>query len=419
MTLYRDRIVYSERAVQVAYRDGSVEVNNLLASVSGVRVNRDGCWYIASKQGMEVNFDELEKKVLSIAEAGSCGDFAEAELFKGVVDIGRELPREEEVVSLLKDVCQEVKVSYGVKCEALVVLRDVTKALTRENGEEAMERKKLAELEIGLLGTTSYGHQLFSSAYLAMVSWSEHHVLKAIDAIFRETSSKLGKGIAVKSLKPYEVGKATLILDGIASGALIHELSHLLNPLYQGSSRLLGQKLFHESFELYDDPLVPEAPSMRFFDDEGVATKKRTLVEEGVVRDLLHTRTTSKEFSSEPGSAYGLFTKPVPFHATLVLRSGDWGDKEILEETRNGFLIEGVAIAMLEEGYIRMVPQYSFAVENGEIREAVRVREVKIPFAAMKAISAISKNQKMRVSVEKNWIVTEVAPRIRIEGYVS
>jgi predicted Zn-dependent protease len=419
MAMYRDRVVYSEQVVQVAYREGSVEVNSLSASVGGVRVNRDGCWYIASQQGVDVDFERLERRVLSIAEASECGEFAEAELFRGVVELGKGLPREEEVVNLLKELCQEVKASYGVKCEAMAVLRDVTRALARESGEEARERRRIAELELGLLGATPYGHQLFASAYHATISWSEQHVLKAIDSTFREAVSRIGKGIAVKSLKPYEVGRVTLVLDGIASAALIHELSHLLNPLYIGSSRLLGQRLFPESFELYDDPLAPEAPSMRFFDDEGVVTKRRALVEEGVVRDLHHTRTTSRAFSSEPGSAYGLFTKPTPFHTTLVLKPGDWGDREILEETKRGFLIEGVAMATLEEGYIRIVPQYSFAIENGEIREAVRIREIKIPFAMMRTVSAVSRSQRMRTSIEKNWVVTEVAPRIRVEGYVS
>jgi predicted Zn-dependent protease len=419
MAVYRDRVAYGEQVTQIAYRDGSIEINSLSASVGSVRVNKDGCWYIVSKQGVNVNFDEMERRALSITEARICGELAEAELFKGTVDIGRELPEEEEVAALVRDLCQEVSASYSVKCEAVVTLHEAVRALIRENGEEARERKKLVELEAGLLGTAHYGYQLFSSEYIALVAWSKQHVLKAIDSVFRETASKLSKGIAVKTLKPYEVGRATIILSGIASAALIHEISHLLNPLYPGSSRLLGQKLFPEGFELYDDPLAPEAPSIRFFDDEGVATRRRTLVEEGVIRDLHHTRTTSKAFSSEPGSAYGLFTRPTPFHTALVLKHGDWSDKEILEETKRGFLVEGVTMATLEEGYIRIVPQYSFVIEGGEIREAVRVREIKIPLAMLKTVSAISKNPKARASVEKSWIVTEIAPRIRLEGYVS
>jgi len=76
-------------------------------------------------------------------------------------------------------------------------------------------------------------------------------------------------------------------------------------------------------------------------------------------------------------------------------------------------------MATLEEGYVRIVPQYSYVIEDGEIKEAIRIREVKIPLAAFRTVSAISKSQKLRVSIEKEWLVAEMSPRIRLEGYVS
>ena len=418
MSLYIDRVSYYECVDQVAYRDGSTEINRLVASVKGVRVNRNGCWYIVSRQGFDVSFDELEKEALSIVKDDVCGEFAEAELFKGSVEIGKELPSAEEVAKVLTGLCQEARASYNIRCEAIVSLHTVSRSILRENNEEAKEHKKYVEIEIGLLGASPYGHQLFASSYTAIIAWSANSVIKAIDSLFRETVSNMTKSIAVKSLKPFEVGRATIVLDGVAAAALIHEISHLLNPLYPGSSRLIGLKVFPDNFNLYDEPNAYESPSLRFFDDEGVIARKRTLVEDGVVRDLHHTRTTSKAFASEPGSAYGLFTKPIPFHTTLVLKPGDWGDKEIIEETKRGFLVEGVAMATLEEGYIRMVPQYSFYIESGEVKEAIRIREIKIPLPMLKTINAISKTAKQRVSIEKNWVVTEVAPRIRLEGYV-
>jgi predicted Zn-dependent protease len=418
--LYKDRVIYVESVTQTAFRDDSLEINKSSASVGGVRVNKDGCWYIVSKQSVELNFNELEEKALHMVDPSrSCGELADAELFKGSIEIGKEFPDEDEVAKQLRDLCLEIKASHGVKCEAIVTMMDVFRAIIRDNGEEAKERKRIVELEVGLLGTAPYGYQLFASNFTAFISWSAQHVIKSLDVVIRETASKIGKGVSIRGLKPYEVGRATLVLDEMASAALIHELSHLLNPLYSASQRLVGLKLFTEGFELYDNPHAPESPAIRFFDDEGVTVRKRTLIEDGVVRDLHHTRTTSKQFSSEPGSAYGLFTKPVPFHTTLVLKSGDWGDKEIIEETKKGFLIEGVSMATLEEGYVRIVPQYSYVIEDGEIKEAIRIREVKIPLVAFRTVSAISKSQKLRVSIEKEWLVAEMSPRIRIEGYVS
>ncbi len=418
MTIYKDRVEYFENVKQIAYRDGSVEINTLTAYVSGVRVNKNGCWYIVSTQGGEVASDVLERKVLSLVKDNICGDFADAELFNGSVEVGKEFPSEDDLINLVTDLCQEVKASYSVKCEVLVGLHNTQRTIFRNGEEGAKEVKKYVDIEIGLVGSTTYGQNIFAALRNMFIAWSASSIVKSIDAMFRDAISRIGKVVKVKSLKPYEVGKSQIILGSETTAALIHEISHLLNPLYPQSAKLLGAKLFPDGFNLYDEPNTHETPSIRFFDDEGVATRRRVLVEDGIVRDLHHTRATAKAFSSEPGSAHGLFTSPTPFHTVLVLGSGDWSDKEMVEETKKGFFIDGVTIATLEEGYIRIVPQISFAIVNGELSESIRIREVKIPLQALKRISAIAKNQKMRVSEEKNWIVTEIAPQITLEGFV-
>ncbi|MEM0027019.1 MAG: metallopeptidase TldD-related protein [Ignisphaera sp.] len=418
MSIYIDKIRYQETVAQIAYRDNSIEINNLTANVLGARINKGGCWYIVSKQGINTDPSDLEKKVLSLVRDSVCGDFSEAELFKGTVEIGKEFPSEDEVAQFIIDLCQEVKASYNVKCEIVVGMHYRVRTISREGEDDAKESKKFVDVEIGLLGATTYGQSIFASSHSAFVAWSANSIVKNIDSLFRDTVSRIGKSIKVKALKPYEVGKSQIILGNEATAALIHEISHMLSPLYPHSARLVGSKLFPEEFNMYDEPNTHDTPAIRFFDDEGVATRKRVLIENGVIRDLHHTRATARAFSSEPGSAHGLFTSPIPFHTTLVLASGDWGEREMVEETKRGFLIDGISIAMLEEGYIRIVPQTSFLIENGEIVESMKIREVRVPFQALKTINAISKNHKTRVSEEKDWIVSEIAPQIRLEGFV-
>lgn len=418
MDIYIDRVVYQETVTQIAYRDNSIEMNFLTANVAGARANKSGCWYIVSRQGVDADTSDLEKKVLGLVRDSVCGDLSDAELFRGSVEIGKEFPSDDEVAKLITDLCQEVKASYNVKCEAVVGMHHRVRVISREGEDVAKESKRFVDVEIGLLGATTYGYSIFASSHSAFVAWSANSIVKNIDSLFRDTVSRIGKSIKVKSLKPYEVGKSQIVLGSEATAALIHEISHMLNPLYPQSARLVGSKLFPDELNLYDEPNTHDTPSIRFFDDEGVVTRKRVLVENGVIRDLHHTRATAKAFSSEPGSAHGLFTNPVPFHTTLVLASGDWGEREMVEETKRGFLIDGISVAMLEEGYIRIVPQTSFLIENGEVVESIKIREVRIPLQALKTINAISKNSRVRVSEEKNWIVSEVAPQIRLEGFV-
>jgi len=91
----------------------------------------------------------------------------------------------------------------------------------------------------------------------------------------------------------------------------------------------------------------------------------------------------------------------------------------MIEETRSGILINGVALATLEMGYIRLIPQNASIIKHGEVQDNVKVREVKIPLSNLRTINAISKELNIRTSKERDWIVTEVAPYIRLEAYVT
>jgi len=101
------------------------------------------------------------------------------------------------------------------------------------------------------------------------------------------------------------------------------------------------------------------------------------------------------------------------------LKPGDWKDKEIIEETRNGFYVNEISMATLERGYIRLIPEILYLIEDGELKESVTAHEIKIPFIALRSINAISRDLGLNISIEKGFIVAEKAPTIRLEGYIS
>ncbi len=419
VNIYRDTVTYGEEVVELAYRDGSMELNRLRARVIGYRANVNGCWYIASMQNGD-DSDILRTKLdRKIGYDHICGEFAEAELFKGRVEVGKEFPDEDVLQDEIKNLCLETKALEDVRCEAVLTMKNIDKVIERENGDRAIESRRIIDIEISLLGRTVYGTPFLATSHRALIPWTKSDVIKALDDMFRETRNKLRGGSGVKGLKPFLYGRASIVLGKQGTAMLIHEISHLLDASYIYSSRIIGTQLISKDVELYDDPHDYEAPSIRFFDDEGVRTRKRSLIEEGVVRDLHHTRLTAKSFSSEPGSAYGLFSRPMPFHSVLILKPGDWKDNEIIEETRNGFYVNEISMATLEKGYIRLVPETLYLIENGELKESVTAHEIKIPFVALKTINAISRDLGLNISIEKGYIVTEKAPTIRLEGYIS
>jgi predicted Zn-dependent protease len=418
--MYFDKVKYFEHLVQVAYRDGSLEINRLNANVYGYRFNKNGCWFITSSQDNGLtDFNTIKVKALHFLSDRKCEGFADATLFKGYIEIGKEMPQEDEIIGLIKDLCDEAKALRNIKCEVIANMKTINKKIIRENEEFAEEVKRLIEIEIGLLELRDISTNIIATNYKVVIPWSKDYIAKVIDTVFRETINKLNIYSKARPLKPYQYGKANTVFGFETSAAFIHEISHLLEADYQYNPRFIGSAIASKDFNLYDNPHDYDSPAIRFFDDEGVSTKRRTLIEDGVIRDFHHTRNTAAIHGSEPGSAYGLFQKPIPFHTTLVLKSGDWKEMEIISETRNGFYIGGIVMASLEKGYIRIIPEDSFIIENGELSEAIKIRELKVPLTNLKTINAISKSLSVRTSREKEWIVAEKAPYIRLEAFVT
>lgn len=83
--------------------------------------------------------------------------------------------------------------------------------------------------------------------------------------------------------------KTTMVVDPRAAGSLISRLLGPASggPLSQGRSfwkDKLDQVVISKVLEIVDDPLIPRGLGSRHFDGEGVAARKRTLVEGGALR---------------------------------------------------------------------------------------------------------------------------------------
>lgn len=92
---------------------------------------------------------------------------------------------------------------------------------------------------------------------------------------------KLGQ-IKIKS------GQYPMVLDNLSSARLLYPVMSALSggALQQKNSFLidkLGQKIGSDKFTLIDNPHIIKASGARYFDNEGVATEKRTVFEKGVL----------------------------------------------------------------------------------------------------------------------------------------
>ena len=139
----------------------------------------------------------------------------------------------------------------------------------------------------------------------------------------------------------------------------------------------LGNKIASENLNVFDDPTIKESLGWYYFDDEGVETKKTTLVEKGVLKNHMQNRETSQIFNSPPTGnmrATSYRFMPLIRMACTCIGNGDWDVNEIIKGVKHGYLISNMKIPSIDmkRHNWSISCQYAQKIENGEITDMLR-----------------------------------------------
>ncbi|MET1102021.1 MAG: metallopeptidase TldD-related protein [Pyrodictiaceae archaeon] len=402
---YRDKVSLYVEVVEASLRPGSIEVNADRREYRGERVYRGGWLIYSSPPPLS-----LSTRSLPSPPRGYSKGLAEARLFHGRSFIGEyRRVSGEEVAEIASGLASMV-----TKCDPEIVVTFVheVRSIHHEEGS-AIEDKNYTDI---IMAVNCHGYALSERIGLLGTPTKSHiNLLSRVIGELEEGSLIYAR--YAKALSPMERGRWQVILRRSAAAALLHEIGHCLEAT---RCRLTPGTRIHNTLKIYDDPFYYQSPAQRAFDDEAVASFRRTLVEDGVVVDLLHTRETAAIAGSRPGNAQGLFHRPIPGHSTLVMGAGDWGDREIIEETKRGILVNQVLEATVDPtGLITIYPEDAWLVERGEVRGALRVTRIRLFVKTLATIDAISKTHWLRVSSEKGNLVAEASPSIRLQAYID
>ena len=197
------------------------------------------------------------------------------------------------------------------------------------------------------------------------------------------------KASELLSAKPAKEEKATVVMNPDFVSLLTHEI--LGHP--SEADRVLGkemawaggawwkgkigEKIGSEHLNVFDDPTIEESLGWYFFDDEGVQTKKTTLVEEGVLKNHMQNRETGKIFNEKPTGnmrATNYRFMPLIRMACTCIENGDWDVDEMIKEVKNGYLISNMKIPSIDmKRYNWSIScQYAQKIENGEATDLLR-----------------------------------------------
>jgi PmbA protein len=136
----------------------------------------------------------------------------------------------------------------------------------------------------------------------------------------------------------------------------------------------LKQTVASKEISIIDDPLLVNGYNSRSFDDEGVATKRKYIVKNGILDTFLFNTSYARKYNTKTTANAGLI-EPLPFN--LVVKGENEKRKEkIIEEINEGIWITNnwyTRFNNYSTGDFSTLPRdMIFYIKNGEVKGALK-----------------------------------------------
>jgi TldD protein len=203
-------------------------------------------------------------------------------------------------------------------------------------------------------------------------------------------------------------GKFTVIMDPKLTGTFIHEAfghaceaDHVLNKESILEDKI-DQQVAIDEITINDDPTLGQGKRFGLnyelygsypFDDEGVISQKTKLIENGILKNFLHSLETSSRMKQDPnghGRANSNVSKPQVRMGFTYLEPGDWSLEEMIQDTKIGILCEDFQYGYTDPttGNFQFKCRFSHKIENGKLKEILR--DVSLSGMTLEVLNRIS-----------------------------
>jgi len=170
-------------------------------------------------------------------------------------------------------------------------------------------------------------------------------------------------------------GAFPVVFDERISSSLIGHLLVAANgsSVARGSSWLLGalgEQILPKGIDLIEDPHRPRISGSRPFDGEGLVTRSRKIVDDGILKGWTLDIATGRklDMDSTANAARGTSAPPSPTISNVTLTQGDATKDELIAQMGTGLLVTSMIGSTINPNtgdYSRGAS--GFWVENGEI----------------------------------------------------
>ncbi len=287
--------------------------------------------------------------------------------------------------------------------------------LLNSRGLAAFHEETVSEFSVTMLSESSSGWAKKTSPH-----WKDLEPEMLADRAARK---------ALLSGQPREVtpAKYSVILEPAAVLDLLGFLVLDFGALAVGEKRScltdrVGQKVFGENITVHDDVFHP-LQSGAAFDGEGFPRQQVTLVEKGVVKNLVYARQTAAKMGREPtGHGFPLPNEIGEAPMNIVVEGERSSPEEMIRSTPQGLLVTRL-------WYIREVDPYqkiltgmtrdgTFWIEDGEVQHGVKnLRFNQSLIEMLRQVEMMSPSQ--RASGEESFDMVVPAMKVREFNFSS
>jgi PmbA protein len=241
-------------------------------------------------------------------------------------------------------------------------------ALAASNGFTAAYGRSSHSVSVAVLAGTGTGMER---------DYDYSSVLHGSDLESPETVGRRAAERTLKRLNPrkIETTKLPVIYDPRVSGGLLRHLSGAINgaAIARGTSFLkakMGQRLFSEAITIIDDPFRKRGLSSKPVDGEGIAPKRRAVIDKGVLTTwLLDLRSARQlKLKSTGHAARGTTSPPSPSSTNLYMEPGKQTRDALIGAIKDGLYVTefiGMGVNNVTGDYSRGAA--GFRIENGKL----------------------------------------------------
>ncbi len=401
-----------EQAKKVAE---SAEVFSVTSEETPVQFEADRLKHIQSKQScvaalriikngrigysVSTDPDDVDNLVRAAVETAEFGMKAEFELpspttYKKVniydpkvdeVPLGKMISLGEEMIAAVKGHTRDII------CEAGVSKDVVSISIINSLGNSAEYSKSIFSL--GIEGSLIRGTDMLFVAEGESSCRPLTNIKGIIDIVLKQLDWAKEQATATTKKMP-----VIFTANGAAS-ALISPLMSAFNgkTVLEGASPLgdsLGKPVFDNKLNIFDDATIDYRPGSHPFDDEGIASRRTPLVENGVPLNFLYDlQTAALAGKQSTGNGHRGGGLPSPSANAFIIPPGETSFDDMLADIKEGLVVEylmGAGQGNVLGGDFSGNVLLGYKVENGKIKG--RVKDTMVSgnvYKVLKEIAAI------------------------------